>query len=695
MRKKSILFSIIPALIGSAQAEEGMWTFDHLPIRQMKQQYGFEPSVEWINHVIQSSARLAEGCSASFVSGDGLVMTNHHCANTCLTDLSDKNHDYFHDGFSALEVSKEPQCPGMELDRLDQVKDVTGRVAEMTAGKHGAEYAKALQVANSVLTKECAVGDASHWRCDVVTLYHGGQTALYRYRRYQDIRLVMAPDQDIAFFGGDPDNFTFPRYDIDLSMLRVFEDGKPVHTPFFKFDPKGPKAGDLVFTSGNPGRTQRSLPASALAFQRDVSLPTIIAAYSTLEGALWQYSRESKTHLIDAQNTLFGVQNALKSLSGTAKALREPEVIEKREAEDQALQAWIDADAERRKTYGDPYKKVEAVLAVQRQYYVHDFAITRTVHGLLGDAVMLVSAAHERKKPDTERRAGYHDAELAALETEIAAKVPVHTELETTTLALGMTTMRQILGEDDAAVHLILGTKSPDERAVELIQGTKLADPAERLALYKGGVKAIEASKDPMIVLARHLQPVLDTIRNRSRDQIEAPMHEAQGTIARAQFARAQTEGKADTLYPDATFSPRLSYGTVKGFQDGAKVIAPFTDFAGMYKHATGSDPFRLPQVWLDAKPHLNLSTKLDYVSTNDIVGGNSGSPVINRQGDVVGLIFDGNLDSLAGDLYYDIERNRAVSTDTSAIMAALRTVYHADALADELETGKLKSRPE
>ncbi|MGY8604597.1 S46 family peptidase [Gluconobacter cerinus] len=676
--------------LGSAQAEEGMWTFDHLPARQLKQQYGFEPSAEWINHVIQSSARLAEGCSASFVSGDGLVMTNHHCANTCLTDLSDKTHDYFHDGFSAADVSKEPQCPGMELDRLDQVKDVTGRVADMTSGKHGADYAKALQAASSVLTKECAGGDATHWRCDVVTLYHGGQTALYRYRRYQDVRLVMAPDQDIAFFGGDPDNFTFPRYDIDLSMLRVFEDGKPVHTPFFKFDPKGPKAGELVFTSGNPGRTQRSLPASALTFQRDVILPTIIGVYSTSEGALWQYSRESKEHLIEAQNTLFGVQNGLKSLSGTVKALREPGVMEKREAEDRALQAWIDADAERRKIYGEPFKKVEAALAIQRQSYGHDFAIARTVHGLLGDAVMLVSAAQERQKPDAERRAGYHDAELAELEAEISAKVPVHVDLETMTLALGMTTMRQMLGEDDAAVHLVLGTKSPDERAAELMQGTKLADPAQRLALYKGGAKAIQASTDPMIVLARQLQPVLDVIRNRSRDQIEAPMHEAQGAIARAQFVRAQAEGKADTLYPDATFSPRLSYGTVKGWQDGAKTIAPFTNFAGMYKHATGSDPFRLPQVWLDAKPHLTLSTNLDFVSTNDIVGGNSGSPVINRQGDVVGLIFDGNLDSLAGDLYYDGERNRAVSTDTSAIMAALKTVYHADALAQELEQGHL-----
>ncbi|WP_175282593.1 S46 family peptidase [Gluconobacter morbifer] len=692
----SLLRRLLPALLaagtvlGSAHAEEGMWTFDHLPVRQMKQQYGFQPSADWISHVIQSSARLAEGCSASFVSADGLVMTNHHCANSCLSGLSDRDHDYFHDGFSATELAKEPQCPGMELDRLDQVKDVTAQVAKLTTGQHGAAYAKALQTARSTLTKDCAAGDPTHWRCDVVTLYHGGQTALYRYRRYQDVRLVMAPDQDIAFFGGDPDNFTFPRYDIDLSMLRVFEDGKPVHTPFFHFDPNGPAADDLVFTSGNPGTTQRTLPASALTFQRDVSLPTIIGAYSTMQGALWQFSRESREHLVEAQNTLFGVQNGLKSLSGTVRALRAPEVIARREAQDHALQAWIDATPERRREYGQPFAKVDEALSIERQYYVHDFAVGHVFRGLLADAVMLVSAARERRKPDTERRDGYHDAELAELEAELGAKEPVHRDLDTMTLSLNLTTMRQMLGGDDPAVHRILGSRSPDERAAELMQGTTLGDPAQRMALYRGGEKAIQSSTDPMIVLALQLEPTLDEIRKRRRDQIEAPMREAQGAIARARFARAQAEGSADTLYPDATFSPRLSYGTVKGWQDGARTIAPFTDFEGMYRHATGSDPFRLPQVWLDAKPRLKLSTKLDFVSTNDIVGGNSGSPVINRKGDVVGLIFDGNLDSLAGDLYYDGSRNRAVATDTSSIMAALKTVYHADALAKELEQGHL-----
>ena len=687
---------IVPALLvastalGTARAEEGMWTFDHLPVQQMQKQYGFTPSAEWISNAIQASARLAEGCSASFVSGDGLVMTNHHCANSCLSALSDKQHDYFHDGFSAADLASEPQCPGMELDRLDQVKDVTGQVAAQTQGRHGADYAKTFQAVTSTLTKECAQNDPKHWRCDIVTLYHGGQTALYRYRRYQDVRLVMAPDQDIAFFGGDPDNFTFPRYDIDLSMLRVFENGKPVHTPFFKFDPAGPKAGDLVFTSGNPGSTQRALPASALTFQRDVVLPTVIDYYSTLEGALWQYSRESTLHHVDAQDMLFGVQNGLKSFSGTAAALRSSDVIAKRKQEDAALQAWIDADPARQKEFGKPFAKVEEALALQRKYYAHDFVLARLLRGPLGNAAILVSAASELRKPDAERRNGFHDTELTGLEAEIAAREPSHQELDTMVLSLALTTMRQALGEDDPDVRLILGTKTPDERAAELLQGTKLDDPAARIALYKGGAKAIAASTDPMIILARQLQPTMDAMRTRRRDSIDAPMREAQGAIARAQFARAQAEGKASALYPDATFSPRLSYGTVKGLTEGTKTIAPFTDFRGMYHHATGSDPFRLPRVWMDAKPHLDLSTKLDFVSTNDIVGGNSGSPVIDRKGHVVGLIFDGNSASLAGDLYYDISNNRAVSTDTSAIMAALKDVYHADALADELTKGHL-----
>ena len=643
---------------------------------------------EWIEHVIQSSARLAEGCSASFVSGDGLVMTNHHCANSCLAALSDKQHDYFRNGFYTKSLAEERQCPGMELDRLDSISDVSSQVDAQTKGKTAKAYSTALQEIESRLTKDCLQGDAAHWRCDMVSLYHGGQTALYRYRRYQDVRIVMAPEQGIAFFGGDPDNFNYPRYDIDLSMLRVYENGKPVHTPYLQFDINGPRENELVFTSGNPGRTERGLPAAALAFQRDVINPTVIALLSVREGMLWQYARESAEHEKQAEDELFSTQNSLKSYSGTQSALRTSDLVARRAKEDAALQKWIDADPARKQEFGTPFAMVDKAIAVQRELFARNVGLHMALDGLAGKAMMLVNGAAERQKPDAKRNAGYHDAQLGEIEAALAAKTPVYPELETTSLALGLTTLRQILGADDPLVREALGNDSPDTLAARLVRGTKLADPAVRLALWKGGDAAIHASSDPMIAFARSLHPALTALRDRMRDEVSAPLHQAEGTIARARFAQAKAEGRLDALYPDATFSPRLSYGTVRGWTQDGKNIPAFTDFAGMYRHATGSAPFQLPQRWLDAKSRLDLSTHLDFVSTNDIVGGNSGSPVLNREGHAVGLIFDGNLPSLAGDLYYDITSNRAVSTDTSAIIAALRVVYDEQALAEELING-------
>ncbi|MFT8550411.1 MAG: S46 family peptidase [Acetobacter okinawensis] len=688
--RTAFLALVTTALVAphSARAEEGMWTFDHLPVAAMQSAYHFTPTPEWIEHVIQSSARLAEGCSASFVSGDGLVMTNHHCANSCLAALSDKQHDYFRNGFYTKSLAEERQCPGMELDRLDSISDVSSQVDAQTKGKTAKAYSAALQEIESRLTKDCLQGDAAHWRCDMVSLYHGGQTTLYRYRRYQDVRIVMAPEQGIAFFGGDPDNFNYPRYDIDLSMLRVYENGKPVHTPYLQFDINGPRENELVFTSGNPGRTERGLPAAALAFQRDVINPTVIALLSVREGMLWQYARESAEHEKQAEDELFSTQNSLKSYSGTQSALRTSDIVARRAKEDAALQKWIDADPARKQEFGTPFATVDKAIAVQRELFARNVGLHMALDGLAGKAMMLVNGAAERQKPDAKRNAGYHDAQLGEIEAALAAKTPVYPELETTSLALGLTTLRQILGADDPLVREALGNDSPDTLAARLVRGTKLADPAVRLALWQGGDAAIHASSDPMIAFARRLHPALTALRDRMRDEVSAPLHQAEGTIARARFAQAKAEGRLDALYPDATFSPRLSYGTVRGWTQDGKNIPAFTDFAGMYRHATGSAPFQLPQRWLDAKSRLDLSTHLDFVSTNDIVGGNSGSPVLNREGHAVGLIFDGNLPSLAGDLYYDITSNRAVSTDTSAIIAALRVVYDEQALAEELING-------
>ena len=678
-----------------AHAEEGMWTMDNLPVKQMQAKYGFTPSADWIRRVTQSSARLALGCSASFVSGDGLVMTNHHCANECLSELSSAGHNFMQDGYTSVSQPREPKCPAMELDRLDSISDVTPKMSAALAGKHGADYTKAQEAAESGIEKSCVGGDATTWRCDVVTLYHGGRTALYRYRRYQDMRLVFAPDQNAAFFGGDPDNFNFPRYDLDVTFLRAYENGHPAHTQFFPFDAAGPKEGELVFTSGNPGSTSREAPVAELQLQRDLELPVTYGYLSTLDGVLWQYSRGGVAPAQDAQDELFGVENSLKVYTGWLQTLADPKMLAAKQQAEDSLRQWINADPKRKTEYGDPWATLAPSLAAESRLYTPFVMLegTRAPRGFGGDlfayAKTLVRGAAERAKPDATRLSEYHDARLPALEAGLASSAPIHPGLEQTVLAFSLTRLRQSLGADDASVKAILGHRSPEELSTRLVSFTHLGDAKVRLALWKGGQAAIDKSTDPMIVLARTVEPIARGLRDQWDNQVKAPQREASEALARARFAREGT-----SVYPDATFTQRLSYGTVKGWNENGHQVPAFTKFGGLYDRATGSDPFKLTRPWLDAKSHLDLDTPFDFVSTNDIIGGNSGSPVIDAKGNAVGLIFDGNIHSLGGDFTYDGTQNRAVAVDTTALLAALKTVYRNQTLANELTSGHLASDP-
>ena len=684
-------------MTAAARADEGMWTMDNLPLKQMQQRYGFTPSAQWIQRVTQSSARLALGCSASFVSGDGLVMTNHHCANECLSQLSTAGHNYMQAGYSSASrfrggQPKEPKCPAMELDRLDTITDVSARMNTALAGKQGGDYTRAQQAAESGIETACIGGDAKTWRCDVVTLYHGGRTALYRYRRYQDVRLVFAPDQDAAFFGGDPDNFNFPRYDLDVTFLRAYEDGKPAHTQFFPIDPNGPKEGQLVFTSGNPGATSREDPVAQLELLRDLELPATFGYMSTLDGVLWEYSRTGDGPMQDAQDNLFGVENSLKVYTGWLQTLADPKLIADKQKQEDALRHWINADPQRRAKFGDPWAKLAPALAAERQLYVRYVMLEggrRSPRGLQGDlyayAKTLVRGAVERAKPDAERLTEFHASRLPAIEAELGSPAPVHPQLEQTLLAFSLGKLRQSLGVDDEAVRTLLGKQSPEEVAAQLVNFTHLGDPKVRLALWSGGPAAIAASKDPMIVLARKVEPIARKLRDQWDNEVVAPQRQASEALAGARFARDGTG-----VYPDATFTQRVSYGTVKGWNENGTPVPAFTRFAGLYDRATGSEPFKLSRAWLDAKPHLDLHTPFDFVSTNDIIGGNSGSPVIDAQGHAVGLIFDGNIHSLGGDFAYEPTMNRAVAVDTTALLAALQSVYKNQKLADELVHGHM-----
>lgn len=675
----------LSSVAGGAIADEGMWTLDHLPLKQIQARYGFTPSPQWIDRVQHAAVRLAEGCSGSFVSADGLVMTNHHCANSCLSQLSTKGANYMQDGFAAKD--EEPRCPEVELNQLESITDVTDRVNAATAGKDGAERIKAERAIHSALEKQCVGGDANTWRCDVVTLYHGGRYALYKYRRYQDVRLVFAPEQSIAFFGGDPDNFNFPRYDLDLTFFRAYVNGKPAKTPqYLKFDLEGPKAGELTFVVGNPGSTQRQTPWASLRYMRDKLLTPFFGYLSEERGQLWQYSRIGPEQAKEAQDALFGADNSLKVFKGWLETLSDEKFVAGKEQDDAALRAWIAADAARREKYGAPW----AVLAKAQQRGSELQDRYGMIEGgrafgsaLFTDARTLVRAATERAKPDADRLPPYRDANLPALRQRLASTAPIYPQFEETRLAWTLEKMRQSLGADDPFVHEVLGKKSPDQLARELVEGSKLADPSVRMQLWKGGAAAVAASNDPMIVFARKIDPEARRLRKAYEDDVEAPSKKAAEAIARARFERDGTSS-----YPDATFTLRLSYGKVIGWNEKGTPVKPFTDFAGLYRRATGADPFKLPQSWLKAKSSLDLSTPLDFVTDNDIIGGNSGSPVIDRDGHAVGLIFDGNIHSLGGNFTFDDRVNRAVAVDTAAIVAAVRNVYHLPKLAAELAQG-------
>lgn len=686
------LTGLLVAGAGSAVADEGMWTLDHLPVKQMQQRYGFTPSAQWTDLVQHAALRLAEGCSGSFVSASGLVMTNHHCANTCLSQLSKGHEDYMSNGYIALKQEDEPKCPDVELNQLDSITDVTAQVNAATAGKSGAERVKAERAVDSKLEQSCVNGDAKTWRCDVITLYNGGRYALYKYRRYQDVRLVFAPEQSIAFFGGDPDNFNFPRYDLDVTFFRAYIDGKPAGTPkFFKFSTQGPKEGELTFVVGNPGSTQRGIPWVQLAAMRDYRLVPFFGLLSELRGVLWQYGRAGAQQTKEAQDLRFGLENSIKVFNGWLQTLADENFVDQKKKQDASLREWMGATAERRAKYGDPW--TDLARAQQRSKDLRTrYDMLESGDGfadhfaeLFGYARTLVRVAAERGKPDGERLPQFREANLPAVQQTLESDVPIYPQYEQTMLSWGLEKFRQTLGADDPTVHEVLGKQSPDELAQHLVSGTKLADPAVRKQLWEGGEKAIEASNDPMIALARQIDPESRKIRKEYEDEVTAPTDKADETIAKARFDR---DGMSS--YPDATFTLRLSYGKVVGWNENGKPVPAFTHFDGLYKRATGADPFKLPESWVKAQSTLDLSTPMNFVSDNDIIGGNSGSAVIDREGHAVGLIFDGNIHSLGGDFVYDGSNNRAVSVDTAALVEAVRKVYNLPRLADELSQGHL-----
>ena len=660
-----------------------MWLLNDFPSDRLGRRHGFAPDQQWLDEVRLSSVRLARGCSGSFVSPEGLVMTNHHCAVRCVQQLSTKRNDYIEKGFYAKALSNETRCPEMEINQLVEITDVTDRVARATADKPEAAANEARKAELSKIEKECASSD--QFRCDVVSLFQGGKYHLYKYRRFQDVRLVFAPEKSIAFFGGDPDNFNFPRYDLDVSFVRVYEGGKPAKTEhYFKWSDKGAAKDELTFVSGHPGRTSRMLTVAWLEFTRDYALPAWLLRLAERRGAIREFQKRGPEQKRVSETTLFGVENAIKALRGRRLALVDDAFFGQKVEEEKELRARVQADPELRAKYGNAWDRIAAVQERKGQLrteYVMLEAGQGTWSTIMDHARMLVRAAEELPKANEKRMREYADSQLPAVQQQLLSKAPIHAEFEQMKLALSLTNMRELLGTDHPAVKALLGNKSPEQVAAEVMKGTKLFEADARKRLFDGGKAAVAASKDPAIVLARMLDPFAREIRTMVENEVEAVEKRNAERIAAARFAVYGT-----SVYPDATFSLRLSFGTVQGWQEKGTMVEPFTTIGGAFQRHTGAPPYDLPSSWLKAKSRLDLSAPMNLVTSNDIIGGNSGSPLFNKDRQIVGLVFDGNIHSLGGDYAFDERVNRTVAVHSTAILEALDVVYDAQRVKKELE---------
>ena len=684
MRAKLLLSAVATlAALTPVLADEGMWTFDNFPSQAVKQKYGVTIDQAWLDRVRAGAVRLAGGCSASLVSSEGLVLTNHHCVAGCVQDLSTAGRDYLKGGFFPSSRSEERQCPGTQAEILTSIADVTQTVNAATGGKAGPDFVRARDAAVADLEKKACEGRETVNRCQVISLYDGGQYKLYTYRKYSDVRLAFAPEVQAAFFGGDPDNFNFPRYDLDVSFLRLYENGRPVATPqHLKWNASAPKDGDLVFVAGNPGGTDRLLTAPQLVTMRDVVRPPLLMQLSELRGRYTRFAEESPEHARISSRSLFGIENTIKALRGAQLALLDPALIESKRKADADLKAKVDADPRLKAEIGDPWAEIaQAQVARAELNTALAFLETRAGSGsqLFGYARRLVRAAAERGKPNGERLREYTDARLPLLEKTVLDPQPVERDLEQLQLQFWLTKLREELTADAPETQLYIGQDSPEILARTLSAST-LGDAAVRKRLWEGGSSAIMASNDPMIRYVLKTDESARAVRKAYEERVDGPTDSAGERIAKARFAAYGT-----SVYPDATFSLRLSYGRVAGWTYRGRNIPSLTNFEGLYRRVTGHFPFDLPQRWLAAKDKLDLSTAFNISSENDIIGGNSGSPLINAQGEVIGAIFDGNIHSLGGDFYYDPALNRAVSVSTAAITEALNKVYGQTALIAEL----------
>lgn len=683
--KRTRFFLCALLALGLARADEGLWLFNAVPESQLASKHRFRPSREFLDHLRLSSVRFGGG-SGSFVSPDGLIFTNHHVASRCIQNVSSREHNYMRDGFYADTPEKELKCPGLEVQVLMEITDVTERVnGAVTAPASDPKSAQQRQAAINTIEKECM--DRHGGACSVVTLYSGALYHLYRYKKYTDVRLVFAPEEAIAFFGGDPDNFTYPRYDLDITFLRAYEDGKPARTPnYLKWSRTGPRAGELALVSGHPGSTDRFITLAQLEYLRDVSYPRSLKSLSAIIRALKEYGAKSEENHRVARDKLFGAENSFKVRDGELKGMREAWLIETKRKSEEQFRTAVAANPRAREEVGDAFERIAAAYAKWRprsaEYLLESGA---TLCDMFAWARHLYRLAEERPKPNAERLREYSDAALPSLELRLTAQTPVTPELEALMLEKWFELLESELGAQHPVVRQILEGKSAAEAARGYVFSSKLQDAAERRRLLSDPAAA-RAADDGMIRLVRMIDPQARAIRKAFDEEFDPVIRDASSRIARARFTLYGM-----SVYPDATGSLRLSFGRIEGYRNAqGQPVRWYTDYEGLYQRATGVDPYRLPQRWLDRKSALKLKTPFNFVSTADIIGGNSGSPTVNTRGEVIGIVFDSNYEAMHNRFVYGMDRGeRCVHVASDGIIEALRSVYGAERVLAELGFAK------
>lgn len=681
-----VILGLLFVLSSASRADEGMWLLNNLPTEQLQEKYGFVPTDDWVRHVQRSCVRISSGGSASFVSADGLLMTNHHVASDIIADLSDEKNNYVRDGYYASSRGDELKCPQTELSVLMSIEPVTDKVnADVTSEMSPSEAFAARKKAMAEIEKEAK--NRTGLMPEIVELYHGARYDLYLYKRYTDVRLVFAPEAGIAFFGGDLDNFEYPRYCLDVTFLRAYEDNKPARTEhYLKWSASGSREGELVFIAGHPGRTQRMFTVEHLQFLRDVRVPLILNAYNQREVALHQFMGRSDENRRIANEELLGIQNGRKAYNGILEGLLDEQLLSlKRQAQEKLID-FINSEPKRQAEYGAAHRRLAAAIDATRSDYPAYFLLANrraSLCRLYSIAMQLVMAAQEKAKPDGERFDEFRDANLPSLELGLFSEAPIYDNLEQFRLSDGLIRLGRLLGGEHPAVKAALGGLDAQGRAATLLAGCKLKSADYRRKLYEGGSSAIAESDDTMIRFARQMEPIVRELRKRYEDEYESIEKEVYGKIAAALF-----EMYGDKVYPDATFTLRLAYGTVAGYEEPGRSVDAMTSIRGLYKLAAqrgNQSPYELPKRWQDRKDKLDLSVPFNFVCTNDIIGGNSGSPIFNKSGEIVGIVFDGNIHSLIWDFQFDMKRARAVGVHSRSIIEALEKVYDAGPLAAEI----------